>query len=248
MTNETIDKILNELKRVELIIVNIRETGRVSDIERDIIMAKLRTMYEFIQFIQPDRDEYVIQKTSAAKDILSPAPKPTADHTIEKTEQVIIPSEEIIELIIDPQPEKSAVVVSESQPLETIKQEESPKEVKKPETKPKPEILAEKFETKGFLLETLSQYQNTHNLSKKYQHTPIKDVFSAISLNDRFLFVKELFNNDAVLYQKTIEILNSSGSFNEAVQYLDTQFHWDYNESMVQKLLDLIHRRYLPNE
>ncbi len=247
MTNETIDKILNELKRVERILVTIRETGKLSDIERDIILAKMRTMYEFIQFIQPETIEYS-EKTHEFKDVVSPVPKQMADHLIEKTEKVIIPSDEIIELIPDVEAEKPEVFVSVPQPTEIVKPEESPKPIKRPEIKPKTEILAEKFGTKNFLHETLSQYQNTHNLSKKYQHTPLKDIFSAISLNDRFLFIKELFNNDAVLYQKTIEILNSSGDFNEAVRYLDTQFHWDYNESMVQKLLDLIHRRYLPNE
>ena len=247
MTNETIDKILNELKRVERILITIRETGKLSDIERDIILAKMRTMYEFIQFIQPETIEYS-PKTHEFKDIVSPAPKQMADYLIEKTEKVIIPSDEIIELIPDVEPEKPEVFVSVPQPTEIVKPEETPIAVKKTEIKPKTEILAEKFGTKSFLHETLSQYQNTHNLSKKYQHTPLKDIFSAISLNDRFLFIKELFNNDAVLYQRTIEILNSSGDFNEAVRYLDTQFHWDYNESMVQKLLDLIHRRYLPNE
>lgn len=247
MTNETIDKILNELKRVERILVNIRETGKLSDIERDIILAKMRTMYEFIQFIQPDGIEYS-SKTHEFKDILSPSHNQKADYLIEKTDNVIIPSAEIIELIPAPESEKPEVVVSVPKPPEIVKLEESPKPIKRSEIKAKTEILAEKFGTKSFLHETLSQYQNTHNLSKKYQHTPLKDIFSAISLNDRFLFIKELFNNDTVLYQKTIEILNSSGDFNEAVKYLDTQFHWDYNESMVQKLLDLIHRRYLPNE
>jgi hypothetical protein len=262
MTNETIDKILNELKRVERLLVNIRETGKVSDIERDIIMAKLRTMYEFIQFIQPESFENVKQKVGTVKDTLTSTPEdfavPVVEKKGEKKEEVKASLIEMPEVFAEPKKEEPPVVVPlpqpQPQPLEKVKHEDSSEEVKKPDLKPevklkpKTEILAEKFESKSFLHETLTQYQNTHDLSRKFQHTPLKDIFSAISLNDRFLFIKELFNNDAVLFQNTIEILNSSGSFNPAVQYLDSQFHWDFNEPMVQKLLDLVHRRYLAYE
>jgi hypothetical protein len=264
MTNETIDKILNELKRVERLLVNIRETGKVSDIERDIIMAKLRTMYEFIQFIQPETIESVKQKVGPVKETVTSFSEsnevPFVEKIVERKEDVESPVKETPEPVTEPKKEKPPVVAEMpvTVPLEPIKQEVIPgKEIKpeskpepkpKSEAKPKPEILAEKFESKSFLHETLAQYQNTHDLSRKFQHTPLKDIFSAISLNDRFLFIKELFDNDSVLFQNTIEILNSSGSFNPAVQYLDSQFHWDFNEPMVQKLLDLVHRRYLAYE
>ncbi len=245
MTNETIGKILNELKRVEYILVNIHETGKVSDIERDIIKAKLRTMYEFIQFIQLENFDFEKQSTSTQAKPQKDFPTPTKVVLAEKVEEVFEPLAENIDLILDKQTDDSKPIeplIETEKPIEPVKQE------KKPEVKPKAEILGETFEMKGFLHETLLQYQNSHNLSKKYQLTPLKDIFSAISLNDRFLFIKGLFNSETVVYQNTIETLNSSGSFNEAVQYLDNQFKWDFNEPMVQKLLDLIHRRYLPNE
>ena len=78
------------------------------------------------------------------------------------------------------------------------------------------------------------------------QNRPLHDLFSAINLNDKFLFIKELFNDDATLYQKTIEKLNTSANFNESVQFLDQHFTWDFEDEQVQKLLELVRRRHIP--
>lgn len=264
MTNETINKILNELSRVEHILITIRDTGKVSDIERDIIMAKLRTMYEFIQFIQPEEVELVKQKLVVppkkeeltipiASEVKQPEPEPEKKETIIVAEKPIEKALEIIPDPVVPEITEKELKVEVSVKQEAISQSE-PKSSKmnnpgqKGDIKPKTEILAEKFESKSFLNETLAKFKNSQDLSSKYQHTPIKDIFSALSLNDRFLFIKELFDNDADLFQKTIEILNSSGGFNQAVQYLDVKFKWDLNEPMVQKLLELVHRRYISYE
>ena len=40
----------------------------------------------------------------------------------------------------------------------------------------------------------------------------VKDVRSAISLNDRVLFIRELFGGDAGLFQKAVDDINAMGS------------------------------------
>jgi hypothetical protein len=84
------------------------------------------------------------------------------------------------------------------------------------------------------------------DIAKKMQTRPLKDISSAISLNEKYVFIKELFNNNANLYESTIEKLNNAFDFNEAIRYLDQRFEWDFDEEEVQKLLELVRRRYAP--
>lgn len=53
MAKETIKKILEELDKVSDIIRKTSETGRFPDIEKDIILSKLRNIYEFINIVPP---------------------------------------------------------------------------------------------------------------------------------------------------------------------------------------------------
>ena len=106
-------------------------------------------------------------------------------------------------------------------------------------------ILAEKFQQdRSFLNEALAKYQPNTDISKKFQLAPISDIHSAINLNDKFIYIKELFHDDHILFKETIEKLNHFSSFNEAVAYIDHHFDWDFDDFQVQKILELVHRRY----
>ena len=67
-------------------------------------------------------------------------------------------------------------------------------------------------------------------------------------LNDKFLYIKELFSNDGNLYKQTIEVLDNAGDFNSAVKYIDEHFEWDFSDFQVQKIIELVHRRYMPSD
>ena len=238
MKNESIDKILEELEKARQFLLKFQGTGKMSDIERDIVLAKFRNMYEFLQLIQLEEIEHhsidakLLDSTSEQESSIIHEETPTK--TIEFEEEV----------------EKEAVsIVEESLVIE--KDESKPAEVHyvpidtKSHSSGKTEILAEKFKSGSFLNDALSQLQNVSDLSKKMQNQPIKDIFSAINLNDKFILIKELFNDDTALYQSTVEKLNAAGNFNDAVRYLDGNFTWDFTDPMVQNFLELVRRRFL---
>ncbi|MDR0294610.1 MAG: hypothetical protein LBH91_00220 [Prevotellaceae bacterium] len=75
--------------------------------------------------------------------------------------------------------------------------------------------------------------------------TRVNDIAKAISINDRLLFIKELFGK-AEIFTQTVKYLNGLQSFDEAQQYLAEAFpHWDNTGSTAQLFLSIIHRRYL---
>lgn len=215
MAKETIDKILQELENVKSILQKVNTNGKFPDIEKDIALSKLRNIYEFISFIHPVPSAPVATEESTA------SVKPAEDNkkkveTIEKHNK----NDEFPEV---------TPPITENSPAKPVKEE----------------ILAEKLKESGeFMNEVLARYANTFDISKKIQSQPIQDISVAIGLNDKFLFIKELFNNNADLYKHTIDTLNKASDFNNAIQYVDSNFKWDFENPSVQKLLELIRRRF----
>ena len=70
------------------------------------------------------------------------------------------------------------------------------------------------------------------------------DLKKAISLNDRFLFQRELFGNSRDAMNDMITRLNSFGNFNEAEKYLKENTSWNFDDSVVQDFLFAIKKGF----
>lgn len=77
---------------------------------------------------------------------------------------------------------------------------------------------------------------------------PIKDLKSAITLNDKMLFVRDLFNGYSLAYSEAIEILNRFNNFEDANRFLTTNYvdknHWADKPGTADKFFDLLKRRF----
>ena len=108
---------------------------------------------------------------------------------------------------------------------------EKQKHEKKTETKP--EIKADKIEIKPII-------SNIHKPA-------ISDLSKAIGINDKFLFANELFAGNMQEYSIAIQQLNTSETLESAMDYfsnLQQLYEWDSENKTVNRLLDLIDRRY----
>jgi hypothetical protein len=74
---------------------------------------------------------------------------------------------------------------------------------------------------------------------------PIADIWSAISINERFLFIRELFGNDPEGFKNTVTLLNSLSSFEAAKKFMTDRFHWDENSTVANDFLNVVRRRFL---
>ena len=73
---------------------------------------------------------------------------------------------------------------------------------------------------------------------------PVKNIISAISLNDRVLLINVLFREDPMLFQETITKFNSMGSLGEALAYISENFpEWDMNTEPVYRLMMAVRRK-----
>lgn len=74
--------------------------------------------------------------------------------------------------------------------------------------------------------------------------SPVKNIISAISLNDRVLLINTLFKEDAVAFQDAIGTMNGMASFAEAEQYIvENHPDWNMNSDIVYRLMMAIRRK-----
>ena len=73
---------------------------------------------------------------------------------------------------------------------------------------------------------------------------PVRDIRSAIALNDRVLFINILFQQDAVRFQNTLNALNELESLPEAEDYLQTHFpQWNLDSEVVYRFMMAVRRK-----
>lgn len=72
----------------------------------------------------------------------------------------------------------------------------------------------------------------------------VKDVRSAISLNDRVMFINTLFRDDSMLFQDVINKINALATLEKAVQYLKENFpEWDMDSELVYRFMMSVRRK-----
>ena len=105
-------------------------------------------------------------------------------------------------------------------------------------------IVRENVPTLGDLLEKTED----NSLVARLQRKPVSDLISAIGINDKFLFLNELFGGSMEKYNKSIRSLNSFSTLLGAKTYmseLQIEFQWDCSSDAYKKLADLVERRFI---
>ena len=73
--------------------------------------------------------------------------------------------------------------------------------------------------------------------------SPVRDLLSAISLNDRVQFINILFQGDPVIFQQTRAKINAMSSLDEVVDYVTANFDWDMSSQVVYRFMMAVRRK-----
>ena len=73
--------------------------------------------------------------------------------------------------------------------------------------------------------------------------TPVRDLLSAISLNDRVQFINVLFQGDPVIFQQVRAKINGMTSLDEVVEYVTANFNWDMSSQVVYRFMMAVRRK-----
>jgi hypothetical protein len=79
--------------------------------------------------------------------------------------------------------------------------------------------------------------------------SPIKDLNKAIGINDRFLFINELFMGDELLFERSIKTINNFSIYEEADYWIQRELKikmaWDNKVEVSKQFNQLVRRRFI---
>ena len=90
--------------------------------------------------------------------------------------------------------------------------------------------------------------ENRTELMHSLKETPIRDLRNGIGINDRFVFISELFRGDEPMYERSIKTINSFNIYPEAEYWMNRELKiklgWDDTKEIVKHFYQLVKRRF----
>ncbi len=138
-------------------------------------------------------------------------------------------------------------VLKDPEPLETKKATAAPViSVTEPASPKAANIESEEPLTVNQMI--AAQLQKTGSLSEQLHAQSISDLKQAITLNDKLLYIKDLFNGYNLAYSEAIDLLNRCHSFEEAEEFLRNNYavknQWESKQATAEKFYELLRRRF----
>lgn len=230
------------LDKINPLLDRVEAGSAGSQLDRDILLDYIRQLYDSVMFpsaVEAVKNEPVLPPTPTPP----PAPKP------EEKKPVIVYQEEPKpqpKVETPPPPPALKPIVETPKPVV-----EAPKPVfEAPKPVPPPPAPAKK-PASSEEVEALFAFSIGTDISEKLAMSPIKDLKSSMSINDRILYVNELFAGSSPTFEATLDSLNRFTSFAEAKTYLIDNFVSNNNWLVKEKaksakgFAKLVYRRYL---
>ena len=261
--------IKEELQKVEAAVEKALASGRMCDIERDITMERLRDIYDAVQYIslEPPVDKSLDVMSAYLPEEEEEIDTPTENPVENKEEQQ--PEEpEAIRIAIEEEVSKETVTTMEELIGDPVTiQPTVRKEIidslygdapvwKEPEIKTQPAIEEEPVQpttngngwekpsdTKPSLNDTLGGNQ-AKDVASVLSSQAVSELRQAIGLNDRFLLMTDLFNQDLDLYNATMDKLDQMKNIDDAYIYLYEHFAMDDSKEGVKRLIELLEAKF----
>ncbi len=90
--------------------------------------------------------------------------------------------------------------------------------------------------------------ERPNDLVDKLSAEPVGDLRQFLDLSQKYEFISQLFNGDVDHFNTALKRLNSSETYADAENYINTElltrYDWKGKEKQVEKLTKLLHRRF----
>ncbi len=110
------------------------------------------------------------------------------------------------------------------------------------------QIVNEKYKSESGILNDKLKGEKSSSLLDNMQKQKINSISKSISLNQRFVFIKELFGGNLDNYDKALNTLDSFNSWEEANQFIEEElapeYNWDISKDSVAEFNEIIERKY----
>lgn len=156
------------------------------------------------------------------------APRPAEEPVMQEVKETILVEKGAVSIVQENG--QLDMVFDPMKEIPTLSQQVKPKNASEPES------LNDKLrQGKTELIEVLKE-------------SPVKDLRKAIGINDRFLFINDLFRGDESMYERSIKTINSFNIFPEAEYWINRELKvklgWNADDPAVLHFDQLIKRRF----
>ncbi|MCD8186637.1 MAG: hypothetical protein LUD68_09430 [Rikenellaceae bacterium] len=239
---KNVEDLVRQLKFIITALENTTENSELSSIEYDIILDKLRNIYESLWTSELTGE--ISSPGNSSAEVPAGRPEQTSANEAAivssvQTDAVPATIEELIEkpFTVHPAVDKSIIESLYGEEVSSGTQPESP---------------AMKTEVK----EGLDSPADTRMLHETLAAPPAMDVATMLSAqtcgllrqkigyNDRTMLLQDLFENDELLYERTLDALDEAQSLDDAYIYLYENFTLDNEKEGVKLLIALLEAKF----
>jgi hypothetical protein len=231
-----------------------RHQPEIARLDRDILFGDLRLLYDLI-------DELEVAHHGA--DLSNP--KPTVSERaennvplqVEKWENHFVATEK--SETPEPANGNTQIPIPDAIETEDASSQALAQAIEKEMEKPaRPPALNASINNRKPIKSTAEQFAPARTFADVYQKSDdtslaahigrhaIPDIRTAIGVNDKFLFINEIFKGDVEAYQRTIDRLNRQSYLNDALLVIDEvkQKHVVNDKEAIDKLIKIIKRKF----
>jgi hypothetical protein len=218
--NTTIDLIIKDLDEARKIIDDLKNYPGVPSLQIELAKSKCKSAGEVIGLLKNLRDTPVYK---------------------EKPEKIIR----------EPETEKTAVEVSHPTPdarsLPPVSKEKVPYQPSKKSSESI--IIADKFShLSNRLNEQMGSLKTDDDISGRMKTKPLISLSEAIGVNDKFLFMREIFDGNKDAYNQAMIELDKVKTLSDAREMIMSYPGSGKADEAVKQLLDLVKRKLPSNE
>ena len=207
------------------------------------MQSRIEDMYEALDRLErafADDEQEVVAETADALEAAEAV-------EIAAAEEVATAPEEAPAIVVESPAEEEALAIVEEAPAivveaQVVDEAPAPEEAPAVEEIPLQETAPAAEEAPAFVDAMMDRYAWKTDIPG----SPVRNILSAISLNDRLLFINTLFGEDPAAFQKTVSMFNSLGSLPEAEAYIRSHFpQWDMKSETVYRFMMAVRRKLL---
>ena len=222
--NTTVDLIIRELNEAVEIIDDFKSYQNIPFLQVELAKSKCRNAAEVIRLLKNLQNN-------------SPVTKEASEQKVTSEKQVI--EKPVTEIRKQEKVERKPEIRRQ----EPVKAKEEPPRMSKQLTETV--TLGDTFgQRTDSLNEKMGIRKDEDDISGLIKSKPITRLSEAIGINDKFLFMRELFNGNPELYNKTIASLDSSGTFTDARAIVMNFAGNDAENQAAKQLLELVKRKF----
>ena len=230
--NATIDIIIRDLKEAGEIIDDLKKYPGVPELQVELAKSKCRSASEVISLFKnlPEKVPHVREEKSVVRE--ENIQLRNFDEPVVNEHVTEVHYKEVIEIQI---PDTSA---------ETIE-----KPVQAARKTVEPVIIADQYSNRPESFnEKLGSHKHEDDILEILHTKPLQSLNDAIGINDKFLFIREIFGGNVDLYNQVLIKLESVRSLADARAVVISYTGDNAENEAVKQLLELIKRKFPSNE